>query len=531
MTASITKSNEINELNFPVSTEEFHLLSSLLCSSKPIQFLTSVQQEQIVYLACHLFEQQCSTLYESDSHNDLIQSIDHVAKHLFQTIDQTYDNQSTKDLFQLYIRNDINNLIRKNFDLSHHQRSIWFIALKQSNTIQDELHQYVINFILSYVSTQSDNELFIDMIISICQDHDQLSKKFYSILIQRISLDNDVIYESLIDGIFHGWLLPDQTIEIKIQNKKFHEHEHLINGQFLCLLIIRQYELNSYLWSNDELIKKLILNYYRFQYRCIDITQLYILFQRLFSLSIFRIEFNLIDKSLLSLEFYYELIYYHFYCQIKDKYLNINRHDNLIQYTFILNNNDELNLHLILTSFLREEQLNLIIPYLIEQCQDVRRSELTLAVLNQSLIRINKLGIILDDTILNNILNILMKLSLSSKEILQIIQLWNSLLNHGTFIYSLKQVHWDNVLCLISNLFQNLTNIQQQLNQQSTLRTEFLFIYASNLLTTIGKILTNHNKEQEVDLLDKRLLDEWLLLYSKDIYQSLLPLYIALPSE
>ncbi|CAF3649518.1 unnamed protein product, partial [Rotaria sp. Silwood2] len=90
------------------------------------------------------------------------------------------------------------------------------------------------------------------------------------------------------------------------------------------------------------------------------------------------------------------------------------------QYTFILNNNDELNTHLILASFLRESQLKLIIPYLIEQCQDERRSELTLAALNQSLIRMNKLGLILDEIYLNNILNILMKLNVSSKEILQL---------------------------------------------------------------------------------------------------------------
>jgi hypothetical protein len=531
MTATVTKSSETNDLNFPISTEEFQLLSSLLCSSKPTQFLTSIQQEQIVYLACHLFEQQTPSLNESDSHNDLIQSIDHVAKHLFQNIDKTYKNQSTKNLFQLYIQNDINNLVRKNFDISLHQRSIWSIAIEQSHTIQDEIFHQLIQLILSYIPTQSDNDVFIDMIISICQDQKFLAEKLYKNLFQRISLCDDLIYESWIFGILHGWLLPDQTIDIKFSNKKFSEYERFIDVQFLCLLIIRQYELNSYLWSNDDLIKMLILNYYLFQYRCIDIKSIQILFERLFHLSTYRIEFNLIEKSFFSKEFYSELIYYHFYCQIKDKYLNLNQRDDLIHYTFILNNNDEFNSHLILASFFRESQLKLIIPYLIEQCQDERRTELTLAALNQSLIRMNKLGIICEEIYLNNILNILIQTSSSSKEILQLIQLWNTLLNHGTFVYSLKQIHWDNVLCLISNLFQNLTDIQQQIQQQFTLRTEFLFIHGSNLLTTIGKILINDNKQEETDLLNKQLLDEWLLLYSKDIYQGLLPLYIALPSE
>jgi hypothetical protein len=527
MTASVTKSSETNDLNFPVSSEEFQLLSSLLCSSKPTQFLTSIQQEQIVYLACRLLEQQTPlSLNESD-----IQSIDHVAKHLFQNIDKTYENQSTKNLFQLYIQNDINNLIRKNTDLSQHQRSIWLIALKQSNKSQNELFEQLIHFILSFIPTQLDNDLFIDMIISICQDQNSLAQKFYAKLFQRICLSDDLVYESWIYGILHGWLLPDQTIDIKISSKKFPEYERLIDVQFLCLLIIRQYELNCYLWSNDELIKQLILNYYLFQYRCIDIKQILILFERLFTLSTFRIEVNLIEKSFLSKEYYSELIYYHFYCQVKDKYLNLNQRDDLINYTFILNNNDEFNSHLILASFFRESQLKLLIPYLIEQCQDERRSELTLAALNQSLIRMNKLGVIFEEIYLNNILDILMKLSSSSKELIQLIQLWNTLLNHGTFIYSLKQIHWDNVLCLISNLFQNLTNVQQQINQQFTLRTEFLFIYASNLLTTIGKFLTNENKQDENELTNKQLLDEWLLLYSKDIYQGLLPLYMALPSE
>ncbi|CAF1307117.1 unnamed protein product [Rotaria magnacalcarata] len=530
MTASVTKPSDDNDLNFPVSTEEFQLLSSLLCSSKPAQFLTSIQQEQIVYLACRLLEQQAPSLNETDTHNDLIQSIDHVAKHLFQNIDKTYENQSTKNLFQLYIQNDIINLIRKNADLSLHQRSIWSIALKQSVTTRNELYNQLINFILSYIPTQSDNDLFIDMIITIFQDENLLSKKLYTKLFERVSLDRDFICESWICGIYHGWLLPDQTIEIKIQNKAFAEYERLIDVQFLSLLIIRQYELNSYLWSNDDLIRNLILNYYLFQYRCIDTKQIYRLFERLFHLSTFNIEFSLIEKSFLSNEFYSELIYYHFYCQIKDKYLNINQRDDSIQYTFILNNNDELNSHLILTSFVRESQAKLIIPYLIEQCQDERRSELTLAALNQSLLRMNKLGIILDQHYLNSILNILLKFNVSSKEIVQLIQLWNTLLNHGSFIETLKNSHWDNVLCLISNLFQNLTNIQQQINQQFTLKTEFLFIHASNLLATIGKLLTNNNKSNETDEFRKQLYDEWLLLYSKEIYQGLLPLYIALPS-
>ncbi|CAF2944412.1 unnamed protein product [Rotaria sp. Silwood2] len=368
MTASVARSSENNDLNFPVSTEEFQLLSSLLCSSKPTQFLTSIQQEQIVYLACRLLEQQTPTLNESDTHHDLIQSIDHVAKHLFQNIDKTYENQSTKNLFQLYLHNDINNLIRKNVDLSLHQRSIWSIALKQSNITQNDLCNQLINFILSYIPTQSDNDLFIDMIITICQDEDILSKKFYQILFQRIYLDDNFLHESWIYGTYNGWLLPDQTIDIKIKNKKFSEYERLIDVQFLCLLIIRQYELNSFLWLNNELIKNLILNYYLFQYRCIDTKQLYILFERLFHISTYHIEFNFIEKSLLSNEFYNDLIYYHIYCQIKDKYININQRDDLIQYTFILNNNDELNTHLILASFFRESQLKLIIPYLIEQC-------------------------------------------------------------------------------------------------------------------------------------------------------------------
>ncbi|UJR36748.1 hypothetical protein I4U23_029463 [Adineta vaga] len=530
MTASVTKSSENNDLNFPVSTEEFQLLSSLLCSSKPTQFLTSVQQEQIVYLACRLLEQQTPSVNDSESHHDLIQSIDHVAKHLFQNIDKTYVNQSTKNLFQLYVHNDINNLIRKNSDLSLHQRSIWLTAIKQSKKTSKDISQQFIESLLSYIPTQSDNDLFIDMIISICQDDTNLAEHIYAKLYERINLSNDLIYESWVYGLLHGWLLPDQTIDIKFSNKKFPEYERFLDVQFLCLLVIRQYELNSYLWSNDELIKTLVLNYYLFQYRCMDVKILYILFERLFHLSTFRIDLNLIEKSFLSNEFYSELIYYHFYCQIKDKYLTTNQRDEVIHYTFVLDNNDEFNCHLILASYFRESQLKILIPYLIEQCQDERRSELTLAALNQSLIRMNKLGIIFDEIYLNQILDILMKLSISSKELLQLIQLWNTIINHGTFVYQFKQIHWDNVLCLLSNLFQDLTNIQEQIQHEFTLRTEFLFIHAANLLTSVGNILSNSNKQEDNELLPKQLLDEWLLLYSKDIYHGLLPLYIALPS-
>lgn len=527
MTASVTKSQESNDWNFPVSTEEFQLLSSLLCSSKPTQFLTAIQQEQIVYLACRLLEEQSPTLTELDFHNDLIQSIDHVAKHLFQKIDQTYEHQSTKNLFALYLKNDVDHLIRKNLDLSQHHRSIWSIALKQSSTTQDALCQQLIQFLLTFIPTQSDNDLFIDMIISICQEETILSKKFYAKLQPRIVLTDEFIGESWIYGILHGWLLPDQTISIPISNKKFAEIERLIDVQFLTLLIIRQYELNCYLWSNDQLIRHAILNYYFFQYRCLDTKQLHLLFERLFHQSNFRIELQLIEKSSLSKEFISELIYYHFYCQLQDRYLHLNQRDDLIHYTLTLNNNDEFNCHLILASFFRESQLKLLISYLIEQCQDERRSELTLAALNQTLARVNKLGIILDEQFLKQILDILMKLSVSSKEILQIIQLWNTLINHATFIHSFQQTHWDNLLCLVSNLFQNLTNVQQQINQQFSLRTEFLYIHASNLLTTIGTILGKHEENPSIT---KGLLEEWLVLYSKDIYQGLLPLYMALPS-
>lgn len=531
MIATVTKPSENTDLNFPVSTEEFQLLSSLLCSSKPTQYLTPIQQEQIVYLACRLLEQQTRTLNESDVHHDLIQSIDHVAKHLFQNIDKSYESQATKNLFQLYLENDINNLMRKNSDLSLHQRSIWSIALKQSKTTRNDIDNQLITFILSYIPTQTDNDLFIDMIISICQDDESLSEKFYSKLSERVVLDKDFLYQSWIYGVHNGWLLPDQTIEIKIDNKKFSEYERLIDVQFLCLLIIRQYELNSFVWSNNDLIRNLILNYYVFQYHCVDVKQVYLLIERLFHLTNFHVDFNFIEKSFLSNEFYSDLIYYHIYCQIKDKYLNLNQRDDLIQYTFLLNNNDELNCHLILASFFRESQLKLLIPYLIEQCQDERRSELTIAALNQSLLRMNKLGLILEENHLNNILNILMKSSVSSKEILQLIQLWDILLNHGTFYETLNQESWDKVLCLISNLFENLTNIQKQISQQFTLRTEFLFINASNLLTTLGQLLNNENKKDENDASKKQLFDEWLLLYSKDIYSGLLPLYIALPSK
>ena len=527
MTASVT-----NDWNFPVSTEEFQLLSSLLCSSKPTQFLTPIQQEQIVYLACRLLEEQSPSLTEFDFHNDLIQSIDHVAKHLFQNIDQTYEKQSTKNLFALYLKNDVNQLIRKNLELSQHYRSIWSIALKQSSTVQDAVCQQLIQFLLSFIPTQSDNDLFIDMIISICQEETILSKKFYAKILPRIVLTDDFIGESWIYGILHGWLLPDQTISIAISNKKFSEIERLIDVQFITLLIIRQYELNCYLWSNDQLIRHAILNYYFFQYRCLDTKQLRFLFERLFRQSTFRIELQLIEKSSLSKEFYSELIYYHLYCQLQDRYLHLNQRDELIHCTLTLNNNDEFNCHLILASFFRESQLKLLIPHLIEQCQDERRSDLSLAALNQSLARMNKLGILLDETVLKDILDVLMKLSVSSKEILQIIQLWNTLINHGTFVYSFQQTHWDNLLCLVSNLFQNLTNVQQQIHQQFSLRTEFLYIHASNLLTTIGNILSNPTKQQEnPSSITKELLDEWLLLYSKDIYQGLLPLYMALPSK
>ncbi|CAF0922372.1 unnamed protein product [Adineta ricciae] len=530
MTASVTKSSENPDLNFPVSTEEFQLLSSLLCSAKPTQFLTSIQQEQIVYLACRLLEQQTPSVNDSDSHKDLIQSIDHVARHLFQTINSTYMNQSTKNLFQLYVLNDINNLIRKNTDLSLHQRSIWLIAIKQSKKVSKDIFQHLIQLLVSYIPTQSDNELFVDMIISICQDETNLAEELYSKLLQRISLSNDLIHESWIVGILHGWLLPDQTIDMKFSNKKFSDSDRFLDVQFLCLLAIRQYELNSYLWTNDELIKSLVLNYYLFQYRCVDVKPLHILFERLFLLSTFSIDLNLIEKSSLSNEFYSELIYYHLYCQIKDRYLTINQRDDIIQYTLIAGNNDEFNCHLILASFFRESQLKILIPYLIKQCQEEQRSELTLAALNQALIRMNKLGIIFEKEYLNQILEVLMKSSLSSKELLQLIQLWNTLINHGTFVYQFEQAHWDHVLCLISDLFQQLTNIQQQIQQEFTLRTEFLFIHAANLLTTVGNLLTNATKQEDTEGFSKQLLEEWLVLYSKDIYQGLLPLYIALPS-
>lgn len=529
MTATVTKSHD---WNFPVSTEEFQLLSSLLCSSKPTQFLTGIQQEQIVYLACRLLEEQSLTLTELDFHNDLIQSIDHVAKHLFQNIDHTYERQSTKNLFELYLKNDVNHLIRKNIDLSLHHRSIWSIALKQSSSTQDLLCQQILHYLFSLISSQSDNDAFIDMIISICQDETILTKKFYTKLLPRVILPEDLIGESWIYGILHGWLLPDQTIPIEISNKKIGECERLIDVQFVTLLIIRQYELNCYLWSNDQLIRHVILNYYLFQYRCLDSKQVRLLFERLFRQSTFRIELQLMEKSYSSKEFFSELIYYHLYCQIQDRYLHLNQRDDLIHYTLTLNNNDEFNCHLILASFFRESQLKLLIPYLIEQCQDERRSELTLAALNQSLTRMNKLGIILDEQSTKQILEILMKLSVSSKEILQIIQLWNTLINHGTFVYTFDQTQWDHLLCLVGNLFQNLTNVQQQINQTFSLRTEFLYIHASNLLTTIGNILGGDSKKREdTPSITKDLLDEWLVLYSKDIYQGLLPLYMALPSK
>lgn len=533
MTASVSKSSEMNDLNFPVSTEEFQLLSSLLCSSKPTQYLTDVQQEQIVYLACRLLEEQTPSVNESDSNRDLLLSIDHVAKHLFQNIDQTYARQSTKNLVQLYFRHDLNNIIRKNIDSSQHLRSIWSIALQQSKSSEATLVEDLIESLLTYIAAQFDNDAFVDTIISIGSEHQPFSATLAKKLFQRAKLSKDQIGQSWIYGMLHGWLLPEQSVEIKVSQQVINDYERMIDIHFLCFLTLRQYELNCYLWSNDNLVRDLILNYYFFLSRCVDVKHLYSVFERLLNLAAFRLEFRLLEKSCQKNreEFYSELVCYHFYCQMKERYLHLNQRDDLIQYTMILDNNDEFNLHLFLASIFRESQLKLLLPHLIEQCQDERRSSLALAALNQCLIRMNRFSMILDETSLEQILEILIKLSASSKEVMELIQLWNTLLNHGTVINSLKQQHWDNVLCLISNLFQNLTNAEKQIDQQFTLRTEFLFIHASNLLTTLGKFLTNDDKPADAESPNKQLFEEWLLLYSKDIYQGLLPLYVALPSE
>ena len=533
MTASVSKSSEMNNLNFPVSTEEFQLLSSLLCSSKPTQFLTPVQKEQIVYLACRLLDEQTPSANESESNRDLLQSIDHVAKHLFQNIDQTYVQQSTKNLFQLYFRHDLNNIIRKNLDSSQHLRSIWSIALQQANTSQGVLVEDLVESFLSYIPAQFDNDAFVDTIIAIGSEHQPFSQSLAKKLFRRAKLSKDQIGQSWIYGMLHGWLLPEQSVEVKVSQETINDYERMVDIHFLCSLTVRQYELNCYLWSNENLVRDLILNYYFFLSRCVDVKHLHSVFERLLNLASFRLEFRLLENfSQKNREgFYSELVCYHFYCQLKERYLHLNQRDDLIQYTMVLNNNDEFNLHLFLASIFRESQLKFFLPHLIEQCQDERRSSLSLAALNQCLLRMNKFNMILDEASLGQILEILIKLSSSSKEVMELIQLWNTLLNHGTVITSLKQTHWDNVLCLISNLFQNLTNAKEQIDQQFTLRTEFLFIHASNLLTTLGKFLTNDEKQAETESGNKQLFEEWLMLYSKDIYQGLLPLYVALPSE
>ena len=525
MTASVTKSNESNDMNFPVSTEEFQLLSSLLYSStNSKQFLNSTQEEQVVFLACRLFDEQISSLNDLELHDDLMQSIDHVAEYLFDKIDQTYStSKSTKRLFQLYLQNDFNNTLKKNFQLSEHQRAIWLRALKQSKKVEQDLIEQILEHIFSLITNQLENEHFIDTILSICQEQNQLTEKFHSKLLKRITLTDEFIYESWIYGMLHGWIVPDQTMEIRILNKKFSENERLNDVQFACSLIFRQYELNSYLWRNDSLIKQLILNYYLFQYRLIECQTFYRQLERLFNLPVFHLDIQLIEQTYNSKEFFGELIYYHFYSKIRDHYLHLNQRDEYLHYTFLLNQNDQLNCHLILASSFREAQLKTLVDYLIEQCQDERRSELTLATLDHLLKLINRLGVILDENVLNKILEILVKLNLSSKENLELIQLWNTVLNHGQIINTLKHDYWDKVLCLISNLFTNLTNVQEQINKQFSLRTEFLFIYSSNLLTTIGKHFSN-------DSISKDLADEWLILHSKAIYSGLFPLYIALPS-
>ena len=533
MTATVSKSSESPDLHFPVSTEEFQLLSSLLCFSKPTQYLTPTQQEQIVYLACRLFEEHSPTLTDTETNRDLLQSIDHVAKHLFQKIDQTYGNQSTKNLFKLYFHQDLNNVIRKNTERSLHQRSIWLVALHQAQSTQKELIEQLTKYILSYVPSQSENDAFIDAVIAIGSEHNSFGKVFYKTFLERLHLTSELVSQSWIYGILNGWLATEQSITIDLAQDKLQVGERLIDVQFLCLFVIRQYELNSPLQpSNDELVKLLIQHYYLFQSRCMDTKALYFLFERLFRQPTFHIDFPILEhfsRGHLT-GFYSELVHYHLYCQVKERYCQLNQRDDLLNYTMILDNNDEVNLHLFLASFFRESQLKLLLPNLIEQCQDERRSPLSLAALNQCLVRMNKCSLILDESSWKSILDILMKSSVSSKEVHELIQLWNTLLNHGTLVQSLEQPHWDHLLCFLGNLFRNLTNVQAQIDQQCAMRTEFLFIHGSNLLTTIGKLLTRDQPEPETDFPKKQLLEEWLLLYSKDIYQGLLPLYMALPS-
>ncbi|CAF1230108.1 unnamed protein product [Didymodactylos carnosus] len=107
MTATVTSTADVDQLNndlvLPVSVEEFQLLSSLLCSEKS-KFLTEIQKDQVVYLACRLFcqknQQQQSdkpgsvtVTCQNVNDTDLMKNIDHVAKYLFERIYSTFEKK------------------------------------------------------------------------------------------------------------------------------------------------------------------------------------------------------------------------------------------------------------------------------------------------------------------------------------------------------------------------------------------------------------------------------------------------------
>ncbi|CAF4308194.1 unnamed protein product, partial [Didymodactylos carnosus] len=109
---------------------------------------------------------------------------------------------------------------------------------------------------------------------------------------------------------------------------------------------------------------------------------------------------------------------------------------------------------------------------------------------------------------------------------IEILKYWNNLFQHSTFINLLTQQHWDKILCYLTNLYQSLIDVNVVHNVENIIATELLLYHSLNLLHSIGALLTMKTN----DSISKQLKEEWIKLYSKEIYQQLLPLYVALPS-
>ncbi|CAF1440239.1 unnamed protein product [Didymodactylos carnosus] len=101
--------------------------------------------------------------------------------------------RSTQELFRIYLQTDINNILVKNIETNTHYRHLWFLALKTSVSTSSFLLQIleqIAQYIFDYISTQSDNEIFIDTIISIYTDIANLLSSVSEEAQQRHSLSS-----------------------------------------------------------------------------------------------------------------------------------------------------------------------------------------------------------------------------------------------------------------------------------------------------------------------------------------------------